>query len=62
MRPTTKSAEIEDLVVRLAKENRRWGYWRIQGALSNLGHAVGRGTIAQMLARHGIEPAPERGR
>jgi hypothetical protein len=57
-----KSAEIEDLVVRMAEENRSWGYRRIQGALSNLGHAVGRGTIAEMLARHGIEPAPERER
>ena len=57
-----KSEEIEDLVVRLAKENRSWGYRRIQGALSNLGHQVGRGTIAEMLARHGIEPAPERER
>ena len=34
-----KSAEIEDLVVRMAKENRSWGYRRIQGAVSNLGHA-----------------------
>ena len=57
-----KSAMIEDLVVRMAKENRSWGYRRIQGALSNLGHEVGRGTIAEMLARHGIEPAPERER
>src|SRR5215467_4382730 len=57
-----KSAEIEDLVVKMAKENRSWGYRRIQGALSNLGHEVGRGTIAEMLARHGIEPAPERER
>src|SRR6516162_1146153 len=38
------------------------GYRRIQGALSNLGHEVGRGTIAEMLARHGMEPAPERER
>jgi hypothetical protein len=57
-----KSEQIECLVVRMAKENRRWGYRRIQGALSNLGHKVGRGTIAEMLARHGIEPAPERER
>jgi hypothetical protein len=56
------SEEIEDLVVRLAEENRSWGYRRIQGALSNLGREVGRGTIAEMLARHGIEPAPERER
>jgi putative transposase len=40
-----KSEEIEDLVVRLAKENGSWGYRRIQGALSNLGHTLGRGTM-----------------
>src|SRR6516165_6771120 len=57
-----KSAEIENLVVRMAKENRSWGYRRMQGALSNLGHEVGRGTIAEMLARHGLEPAPGRER
>jgi hypothetical protein len=34
---------------------------RIQGALYNLGHEVGRGTIANVLKREGIEPAPERG-
>src|SRR5215471_12336069 len=62
MRPTRKSEEIEDLVVRMAKENRSWGYRRIQRALTNLGHEVGRGTIAEMLAQHGIEPAPERER
>jgi len=37
------------------------GYTRIQGALYNLGHEVGRGTIANVLKREGIEPAPERG-
>src|SRR6202140_2009548 len=48
--------EIEALVVRMAEENRDWGYRRIQGALSNLGHDIARSTIAQMLQRHGIEP------
>lgn len=57
-----KAEGIEALVVRLAKENRTWGYRRIQGALANLGHEIGRGTIAEMLARNGVEPAPERGR
>src|SRR5215472_9824651 len=60
-RPPTRD-EIEALIVRLANENRTWGYRRIQEALSNLGHEVGRSTIAEMLARHGIEPAPERER
>src|SRR5215467_9411297 len=53
-----KAKEIETLVVRMANENRTWGYRRFQGALANLGHNVGRGTIADILARHGIEPAP----
>jgi putative transposase len=57
-----KAVEIETLVVRLAEENRGWGYGRIQGALSNLGHQVARSTIADILERHGIEPGPERSR
>jgi transposase InsO family protein len=57
-----KAEEIEKLVVRMANENRTWGYRRIQGALANLGHDIGRGTIAEILARNGIDPAPERAR
>ncbi len=53
--------EITELIVRLAKDNPRWGYTRIRGALSNLGHTVARSTIANILREHGIEPAPERG-
>jgi putative transposase len=60
-RPRTAN-EIEAVVVRMAEENRDWGYRRIQGALSNLGHELARSTIAEILERHGIEPAPERGR
>jgi len=60
-RPRTPE-EIEALVVRMARENRDWGYERIQGALSNLGHTAGRTTIADILRGHGIEPAPERSR
>ena len=51
--------EVEALIVRMATEN-RWGYLRITGALANLGRIVARTTIANVLARHGIEPAPER--
>lgn len=60
-RPRTAGA-IEALVVRLAEENRTWGYRRLQGALSHLGHELARSTIANILQRHGIEPAPERSR
>jgi transposase InsO family protein len=52
--------EIRKLIVEIAQQNRSWGYTRIQGALSNLGHAVSRGTIASILKEYGIEPAPER--
>jgi transposase InsO family protein len=60
-RPAT-AREIEALVVRMAAENRDWGYLRIQGALSNLGHELARNTIANILKRNGVEPAPERAR
>jgi putative transposase len=60
-RPRTRE-ELEDLVVRMAEDNRLWGYRRIQGAVSNLGHKIARSTIADILRRHGIEPAPERSR
>jgi putative transposase len=58
-RPRT-GKDLESLVVRMAEENGSWGYRRIQGALSNLGHKLARSTIADVLRRHGIEPAPER--
>ena len=53
---------ISELIVRMAQDNPSWGYTRIQGALDNLSHKVGRGTIANVLKRNGIEPSPERGR
>lgn len=53
--------EISELIARMAQENPGWGYTRIQGALANLNHRVGRGTIANVLKRSGIEPSPERG-
>jgi putative transposase len=54
--------EIIALVIRMAEENRAWGYRRNPGALANVGHVLARNTIANILKRHGIEPAPERSR
>jgi transposase InsO family protein len=60
-RPRTDT-EIEALIVRMAQENRTWGYDRIQGAMTNLGHELSAATIANILKRHGVEPASERKR
>src|SRR5919109_5402065 len=52
--------EIEQLVIRMAEENVTWGYRRIQGALANLGHAIDKITVRNILRRHHMEPAPHR--
>src|SRR5262252_7384883 len=52
--------ELEALIVRIAQENRSWGYDRIVGALANLGLIVSDQTVGNILKRHGIPPAPER--
>lgn len=55
-------ADIKRLIIRMATENPSWGYTRIQGALLNVGHTVGRSTIARALKVHGIDPSKQRGR
>jgi helix-turn-helix protein len=52
--------EIRHLVVRMATENPTWGYTRIQGALKNIGHRVGRSTIRRILKAVGLPPVPQR--
>jgi hypothetical protein len=52
-------AELEALVVRLAQENRSWGYDRIVGALQHLGYAISDQTVGNILKRHGIPPSAE---
>jgi len=59
-RPSGLQARIRALVIRMATENPTWGYTRIQGALKNLGHQVGRSTIARILKTAGIPPSRER--
>jgi homeodomain-containing protein len=54
------SAEIEALVVRMARENSGWGYDRIVGALANLGHHLSDQTVGNILRRDGVAPAPKR--
>jgi putative transposase len=52
--------ELEALVVRMAQENRSWGYDRIAGALAHLGYRISDQTVGNILKRHGSPPAPER--
>jgi transposase InsO family protein len=52
--------ELEDWVVRMAKENRGWGYDRIAGALAELGYDISDQTVGNILNRRGIPTAPDR--
>jgi putative transposase len=52
--------EVQQLIVRLARENRRWGYQRIRGELLRLGVRVSATAIRSTLQRHGLDPAPRR--
>jgi putative transposase len=51
---------VQQLIVRLAKENHRWGYQRIQGELLRLGIQVSATAIRTTLRRHRLDPAPRR--
>ncbi len=52
--------ELRDLILRLGRENPRWGYMRIRGELLKLGIGVSATTIADVLRRGGLGPAPRR--
>jgi hypothetical protein len=58
-RPST-TAQIAELVIRMVRDNPRWGYTRIRGALHNLGHEIARNTIKRILLENGFDPAPVR--
>src|SRR5258705_13303945 len=51
---------LEQLIIRMARENPDWGYDRIEGALANLGHKISDQTVGNILQRHALPPAPER--
>jgi transposase InsO family protein len=53
--------EVRELILRLGRENPRWGYMRIRGELLKLGVKVSATTISTVLRRFGLGPAPRRG-
>jgi putative transposase len=58
-RPALPQATVE-LIVRMARENPRWGYLRIVGELRKLGVIVSKTSVAAVLRRHRLPPAPRR--
>ena len=56
--PITK--EARNTVLRLARENRSWGYDRIAGVMKDLGYKISDTSVGTILKKHGLEPAPER--
>jgi transposase InsO family protein len=53
-------AETRELILRIARENPRWGYQRIVGELVKVGIVVSATTVRRTLARVGLRPAPRR--
>jgi putative transposase len=56
----TLPEETVDLVVRLARENPRWGYQRIVGEARKIGVRVSASSVRSILRRHVLGPAPTR--
>jgi hypothetical protein len=54
------SAELQELVIKLASENPAWGYLRIKGELCKLGYRLSASTIRRLLRKRRLPPAPRR--
>src|SRR3990172_11280954 len=52
--------QVRHLILRLGRENPRWGYQRIRGELLKLGIRISTTTVRTILLRHGLHPAPRR--
>jgi putative transposase len=55
-----KAGDTQALIVRLAEENKCWGYKRISGELKKLGHQACPSYVREVLRRHGLPSAPNR--
>jgi putative transposase len=58
--PNELDVEVVALVLRLARENPRWGYLRIVGELRKLGVILSATSVRNVLGRHRLKPAPRR--
>jgi putative transposase len=58
-RPSTR-VKIRRLIIEIATQNPTWGYRRIHGELTGLGHHIGASTVWRILKHHGTDPAPKR--
>ena len=53
-------ADLEAVILRLARENPSWGYGKLEGELRKLNYTIAQSTIRAVLKRHKVPPAPRR--